>query len=77
MNAREAAYATLIESITQSDVARELGVTIEFIDGEIRKGRIPTLDSGRVAGTELAKYLSSQRQDSSRPLDRRGRIECE
>ena len=64
MNAREAAYATLIEPITQSDVARELGVTIEFIHAEIRSGRIQALDDGRVVGAELARYLSSQRQDS-------------
>jgi len=65
MTARETAYATLIEPITQSDVARELGVTIEFIYGEIRNGRIQALDDGTIAGAELAKYLSSHRQDSS------------
>ena len=67
MNARQTAYATLIEPITQSDVAQELGVSIEFIRREIRNGRIEALDDGRIAGTELAKYLSSQRQGSILP----------
>jgi len=69
MNAREAAYATLIKPLTPADVARELGVGIDFIREEIRKGNFQASDDGRIAGAELARYLSSQRQTLSGPRD--------
>lgn len=69
MTAREAAYSTLIEPLTPADVARELGVGIDFIRDETEKGNFQALDDGRIAGAELARYLSSQRQALSGPRD--------
>jgi hypothetical protein len=69
MTAREAAYATLIEPLAPADVARDLGVGTDLIREEIRKGNFQALDDGRIAGAELARYLSSQRQTLSGPRD--------
>jgi hypothetical protein len=62
---REAAYRTITEPLTLADVARELGVTVAFMRGQIKRRQLQATADGKVTGVELARYLASKRRDAA------------
>ena len=62
---REDAYRSLSEAVSVADVARELGITTDFILQEIAKGRVRVGADGKVRGSELARYLDAAKRPAA------------
>jgi hypothetical protein len=59
---RQDAYRSLSEAVSAADVARELGVTTEFVLQEIARGLIRAGADGKVRGAKLARYLDAAKR---------------
>ncbi len=63
MTDREESYRTLIEPLTVQEVAREMGVTVDFVLQQIKDGKLLALPDGRTTGSELSRYFAAHRRD--------------
>ena len=63
MNDREKAFST-VPTITEADIARELGVTEAFVQEEVRAGRLVRNKDGQFTGLAFSDYLIQRRRES-------------